>query len=187
MGTLIQKEQETINFLDFTKKTGDWRHRAYEKLFFDNVQEKTIHWIGTIPLSEVEEEENSHPVCFYTGIKLLEDYATKRDVDGAALGRAQVLLFNIPKILKQEMLEAKKKGEQFYSFFIEETVNSRGLHRVYALYTEQTESNPVFGISSQCPWYDLSYSKLKTYINFCFHDHIKRDLILSQKSYNWLK
>jgi hypothetical protein len=186
METLIQNNEKTVNFLDFSKKMGDWRHRAYEDLFLHKEQEKTVYWIGTIPLSEVEKTKDSYPVCFYDGRKRQCDYAQRRDVDGADLGESDVLIFSIPEPLKEEMLRAKEEGKQYHSFFIEETVDSNGRHEVYVLYTEK-ENVLTFGISSNYPWQHLSYFELQDYANFRFHDEIKRNLILSHGPYNWLK
>lgn len=186
METLVQNKQKTINFLDFKRKTGDWRHNTYEKLFLNKENEKTAYWIGTIRLSEVEKTRDNYPVYFYDGRKMQEDYALRRDVNGADLGESDVLIFNIPESLKEEMLKAKEERKRYHSFFIEETVNSNGRHEVYVLYTEK-ENVPMFGLSSKYPWQHLSFFELQDYVNFRFHDDIKRNLILSHRPYNWLK
>jgi hypothetical protein len=85
------------------------------------------------------------------------------------------------------MMKAKSEGFLFYSIFVEECVNSFGVHNVQGLYSTRQGEMPTYGISSYMPWYKMPVDQLLSVSHFAMNDEVVRVPLLWNDAYNWLK
>lgn len=175
------------------EKRVDWRFETYESLFTAQmgnslIFEKKIYWIGIIDLSKVTDEETQYPLS-YVHINsagqcaLAVDQFFPREVDGKPENKLVLYLYDMYQIHEALLLE-KEKGSMYYHILIEESVNRRGGH-VVALLHNQGE---VLGIPAMKPWIEEPVKNWIGFSNIVLNESkLQREVLLSEKDYNWQK
>lgn len=186
MSTLVK--EHTTQTVDFTgkEKTLDWRYRTWEGIQ-DTKTQKSIYWIGVLPLDELEEVSHKCFLYFLNRGNLEMDCTRHRDVDGAATGHLAVIEYDLDQPVIDALVDARSEGYKFFNLFLEETVDSYGRHNVYILYNEHFATARRYGIATEEPWFTEDPDKWKPRIKVPIPDTISRICILNEISYNWLK
>lgn len=182
LSTDVQTEEKIVNFLDVSQQKHDWRYETYNMLKPN--MSKTIYWIATVFLSEVSEKEDWYLLRYFKSDRLIPHGERRRDVDSALLEGKKNYLFNLSEF-KGEMMKAKHEGYLFYSIFVEEYVNSFGVHHVDGLYSNREV--PMYGIASYTPWYKMPVDEFLPFSHFRLNDEVVHVALLENSAYNWLK
>jgi hypothetical protein len=181
----VQTQEKVVNFLDVTQQKYDWRYETYSRLSIN--AHKTIHWIATVFLSEVSEKEDEYLLRYFSGHGMLVAQGERsRDVDGAVMEGKRNYHFNLSEF-KPEMMKAKQEGFLFYTIFVEEYVDSYGVHYINGLYSIHPGEIPMYGISSYTPWYKMPVDTFFSLSHFKINDDVVHVPLLRHPAYKWLR
>ncbi len=194
MHTTTAEEQILIvNFLSNTEKTIDWRYQTYDKLSMNShkpgsPKEKTIYWMGMIPLLPVRSQDISYGIQFadWRWNPIFDQYE-RRDVDGFGMGGFPQIKFNMNEVLMLALINAREAGDIFFHVLLEETVESDGTHEINLLYKELSDQPNCYGIATKVPWFQEPVKEWVALSSQKIDESTQRICLVSNPPYRWLK
>lgn len=183
--------KQVVNFLDFGKKTVDFRHRFHQDHFMTD-KSITIHWLGTIDLSQVDMSTKEVEMLFVgvgKSLKQVKDFYHERYEDGVDTGRTPPYRYAIDEDLKRDLLAAKEHSMNYFHVCLEETVNGYGEHSVDLLYNDNTAKDykTIRGMESKVPLLEMTIASTYELAVCVINDTTQRITMLSHDEYRWMK
>lgn len=182
-------ETKRVNFLDFNEKALDWRYEFHRSHFMKSVS-KTIYWVGTIDLSEVDKNTKTVALSFCRlpgAVNSMKDAETRRHEDGAPTEHSNVYQYFVDDPdLKKEILDAKNEGMSFFHILLEETCDGYGAHSVDLVYGDNGNDS-IRGFGSTMPLSDMPLRQCYWLSSLPIGKYTLRIQLLGHDRYHWHK